>query len=389
MDPSFLSEGFRIWRASSRRKRQGWKHYPFAGKGGDSAIKAICEGIIEDCWEENNGQGHYCASAGHFHQFYTRDFGIACEGLLGTKQGKERCIATLGYALDTFSKVNHVAVAVTPRGVVFDFPTFSPDSLAYLLRALRVCEEAQASKTKALVASHKTFLEGQIKEWCEIVIAEDGFVRKGVHFGGMRDHAIRSSSCYDNALILVVKEEAKALGLRTPPIALTPALFVKEFWHGTHLMDDRATDANGKRIDRLSGDANVVPFWLGVVKDNKRGTLARTALRTLHDAGMDTPLPLAYSPSTKTAPPMIWQNIFAKDWESNTRWLQLGLMYTAVAKQADKKLFAQAREALRANILANKNILEVFTHEGKPYTSAFYHADEGMLWGAALAKQIL
>ena len=107
MDPRLISEGFRIWRASSRRKRQGWKQYSLAGKGdakGD--VKAICDAIIEDCWEEGNGQGnygHYCASAGHFHQFYTRDFGIAVEGLLGTTTGKERCLATLSYALQHFA----------------------------------------------------------------------------------------------------------------------------------------------------------------------------------------------------------------------------------------------------------------------------------------------
>jgi hypothetical protein len=357
-----INEGWRIWRHSSAVKRSGWKRYP-----GD--MKAICDGIINDCWDAE--KGIYCASAGHFHQFYTRDFGIAVEALVAKR--RDKCLATLAYAMQHFEQAEMVTVAITPSGRPFNFPTFSPDSLAFLLRALRMC------KAKDLVKQYKAFLERQIKDWCAIVIADDGFVKRRVHFGGMRDHAVRSSSAYDNTMILVVKEEAKALGLATPPISLTPTLFVKEFWTGTHLKDDRDSD-------RLSGDANVVPFWLGVVKDAAK---ARTCLRALHAAGMDKPVPLAYSPSSDSAPPMIWQNLFAKNWESDARWLQLGLMYTVVAKRVDKALFRQAQSSLLANILVNKNILELFTAEGKPYTSAFYHADEGMLWGAALARTLL
>jgi len=357
MDATSISEGLRIARISAKRKKSGWKRYP-------GSVRQVCDGILRDCW---NGQ-YYQASAGHFCQFYTRDFGIACEGL-----DVENCRATLSYALQRFSEHGAVTVALTPSGKPFDFPCFSPDSLAFLLRALHVC------KAEQLAAMHKDFLEQQINDWCDKVIADDGFVKSGVHFGGMRDHAVRSSSCYDNVMVLLLKREAKALRIKTPDIKLTPALFVKEFWSVDHFRDERGDDG-------ISGDASIVPFWLGIVDDDRK---AKLALRKLHGLRMDKPIPLAYSPTGKQAPKMIWQNLFVKDWESDAKWMQLGLMYAAVAKRHDKVIYDEVAVTLRANILKNQNILEVFTPDGKPYTSRFYHADEGMLWGAALARKIL
>ena len=376
MDATTIAEGLRIARLSWQRKHHGWKRYP----GG---VRQICDGIIEDCW---NGD-FYQASAGHFAQFYTRDFSIASSAL-----PQERAEATLSYALQKFHQAGAVTVAITPRGVPFDFPVFSPDSLAFLLHALRI---AQADD---VLAAHQDFIEAQVDSWCKRVIGEDGFVRSGVHFGGMRDHAIRSSSCYDNVMVLLLKQEAKTLGLRAPKIALSTRMFMDEFWQDGSFKDAR-DDAS------IQGDANVIPFWTGVVDDKQK---ARQALNTLHRLKMDTPVPLAYSPTCgkaprgrlhskrplehgpqSIAPKMIWQNLFVRNWECESRWMQLGLMYVALAKKYNPSLYDEIAASLRKNILANQNVLEVFTPDGKPYTSAFYHADEGMLWGAALAKKIL
>ncbi len=351
---ALLGEAWRIWRLSSRRKRRGWKRY--AG-----LIQEICSSIMEDCWDGT----HYCASAGHFHQFYCRDIGIAAEGL-----DKERLRKTLDWALAIFERQGKVTVAITPKGVPFDFPVFSPDSLAFLLRSLRIAGD------KKLVDSHRAFLEREISKWCARVIAEDGFVKRDVHFGGMRDHAIRSSSAYDNAMVLLLKREAASLGLRCPPIALTQEIFLKEFWTGAHIRDARNNPA-------LSGDANIVPFWLGVIKDDEK---ARICVRMLHESGMDRP-PLAYSaPGRKSR--VIWQNIFVGGWEEQARWLQLGLMYAVVAKSVDKTIYEQAKSDILDLIKRDANVLEVYTPGGKPYRSLFYHSDEGMLWGAALARAL-
>ncbi|MEK6822313.1 MAG: hypothetical protein AABY13_00670 [Nanoarchaeota archaeon] len=356
MDPAVLTEGLRIAKLSSARKKSGWKRY-------DGGIRKICDAIIEDCW---NGE-FYTASAGHFCQFYTRDFGIACKWL-----DADRCRSTLSYALAKFREADAVTVAITPAGKPFDFPTFSPDSLAYLLHALRVC------KADAVVAAHQDFLEAQITAWCGRVIDEDGFVRRNVHYGGMRDHAVRSSSCYDNAMVLLLKQEAHTLGLKTPPIALTPEIFIKEFWVDDHCKDERDNDV-------ISGDASVVPFWLGIIDDAK---MANAMLQRLHRMKLDKPLPLAYS-APGQSPKMIWQNVFSNGWEAEAKWMQLGLMYASIARRHHKELFEEIKDQLAQNILTNQNILEVFTPKGEPYTSTFYHADEGMLWGAALARNLL
>jgi hypothetical protein len=352
-----LSEGLRIARLSAKRKKEGWKRY-------DGGMKSICDGILRDCW---NGE-FYRASAGHFCQFYVRDFGISVESL-----DNDKAVSSLSYALQKFRDAGAVYVAITPDGKPFDFPAFSPDSLAFLLRALRI------AKAYDVAAAYQDFLEAQIVIWCDKVLDKDGFVKKGVHFGGMRDHAVRSSSCYDNCMVLLLKQEAKKLGLKTPEISLTVERFVDDFWVEDHFKDSMESDV-------ISGDANVIPFWLGLVESQK---MAKSALQCLHKLRMDRPIPLSYSQSGKDAPRMIWQNAFVKGWESEAKWMQLGLMFAAVAKDYDKPLFKEVAESLRKNVLANQNVLEVFTPDGKPYVSTFYHADEGMLWGAALAKRIL
>ena len=359
MELVFVSEGLRIGLRSLGRKLFGWKRYP-----GD--VKAICDGILHDCW---NGR-FLCASAGHFRQFYSRDIGIASPFLTDKR---EQGIATLSYVIDRFAKAGKVTVAITPSGKPFDFPVFAVDSLPFLLRALRVFKAA------SLVKTHKVFLESEIARWHSLVVAEDGFVKRNVHFSSMRDHAIRSSSCYDNAMVLLLKKEAAALRLRTPPLTLTSQRFVKEFWTGAFFRDDRDVDA-------ISGDANVVPFWLCVVDDRKK---QKAAIQSLHDAGMDVPIPLCYTPTNARPPKMIREEVFVPGWEYDARWMQSGLMFIQLAKQTNKDIYEISSKALRENILKNQNILEVFTPQGKPYKSAFYHADEGMLWGAALARKVL
>lgn len=336
---------------------KGWKRY-------QGSANAICDAIIKDCW---NGS-YLQASAGHFCQFYARDIGIASNHL----GDKEKLRATLSYALECFTKHGSVTTSITPKGQCFDFPMFAPDSLAFVLRALssaRACE---------IVKEHKAFLEDQISDWCTKTLAGDGFVKRNVHFSSMRDHAIRSSSCYDNIMVLLLKQEAAKLKLKTPSIMLTRARFVREFWTGTHFRDER--DNN-----RVSGDANVVPFWLGVVNSKSK---ARKALSTLDSKGMTKPLPLAYNPPGQS-PRMIAAEAFVPGWEREARWMQLGLMYAIVANSCDKALYDNARAAILARIETDQNVLEVFTPEGTPYRSMFYHADEGMLWGAALARKLL
>jgi len=356
MQAVLMGEAARIGWLSLRRKLSGWKRYP-------GNVQSICDAILNDCW---NGR-FYQASAGHFRQFYARDIGIAAPFL-----DKERLRATMSYALERYAAHGKITTSITPGndGAPFDFPVFGVDSLPFLLRGLRCAND------KRIVSDHKEFLKIEIERWEAIVLNNDGFVKRNVHFSSMRDHAIRSSSCYDNAMVLLLKQEANALGLRTN-VKLTAAKFIKEFWNGRFLNDERDKEV-------LGGDANVVPWWLGVVDDKKK---AKTCLQALHELRMDLPIPLSYSESSTVAPKMIGHEFFVPSWERDGRWMQLGLMYVDVATKLKMPWADEVIASVRSNIERNQNVLEVFTPEGRPYTSAFYHADESMLWGAALAKK--
>jgi hypothetical protein len=71
-------------------------------------------------------------------------------------------------------------------------------------------------------------------------------------------------------------------------------------------------------------------------------------------------------------------------------WPHLGLMYAQVAKKCGlHDIYKEACNAVFDIIRRDQNVLEVYSPKSRPYRSLFYHADEGMLWGSAIAKLIL
>src|SRR3990170_2252843 len=86
--PAYASSAARIL----RRRLAGPRRHP-----GDAS--AVCRAIVDACW---TGQ-YFAASAGHFRQFWTRDFGFAAPSLLRLGHGL-RVEATLAWALATWAR---------------------------------------------------------------------------------------------------------------------------------------------------------------------------------------------------------------------------------------------------------------------------------------------
>ena len=91
-----ITEGIRLYKASQLRKQMGIRVYK-----GDA--EKICKKIIEDCW--NDEHQYFMTSAGHFCQFYMRDFGLVCKALI-TLGHKKRVKKTLEYALSHYKREN-------------------------------------------------------------------------------------------------------------------------------------------------------------------------------------------------------------------------------------------------------------------------------------------
>lgn len=351
-----LSEAARIFRRSLKVRSKGFRKY--SGNADD-----ICRKIVKDCFNRR----YFQVSAGHFCEFYSRDFGWCADSLL--KLGwKKEVVKTLSYALDVFSKNKRTATTISPSGKPFDFPCYAPDSLAYIIRSL-----ARAKAFK-LVREHKDFLNNEIEKFFRIVVDKDtGLVRKGRHFSSMKDYALRKSSCYDNVMCAVLAENAKKLGLENPLKDFNYKKLIKEnFWAGSYFLDDLSGNKH------VAGDANVFPFWLGVFDSRK---MLRGAVSSMQSAGLDKPFPLRYT-SSREKGRFLLKELLVQNYEGNTIWAHLGPLFISLVKKVSRENFRHYYNQYKNLIERHCNYLEVFSPEGLPYHTPFYYSDESMLWAA-------
>jgi hypothetical protein len=238
-----------------------------------------------------------------------------------------------------------------------------------MLRSLRT------AGAKNLVRKHKGFLNKEIKKYFDTVIDKNtGLVRKDMHFSSMKDHSLRQSSCYDNIMTAVVSEESAKLGLDSPFKKYDFRKIIKKnFWNGRYFLDD----LSGGRY--VAGDANVFPFWTGIFSSRK---MLKSSLNAVQNSGLDKPFPLKYAKSPKIGKRDALFDFFAKNYEGNSVWTHMGPLYISLVKRVDKDKYRLYKEQYKKLIEKHKNYLELFTPEGKPYGTLFYHADDSMLWAA-------
>ncbi len=353
-----VSEGLRIFRHSLDRRFRGHKRY----KGGAAQI---CRCIVDGCWNRN--RGFFQTSTGHFRQFYARDFGLCADALLRLGHG-DKVRKTLEYALQRYSSHKKITVAITPKGSPFDFPYYGIDSVAFLVRSLR------AAKASALVQRYRGFLEAEANRLFHIAIdADTGLVRKDRVFSSMKDYARRSSSCYDNVMVAMLKAELDELHLENPLRHYNYKKIIRDaFWNGSYFADDL-----GGR-DYVAGDANVFPFWSGLFSS---AAMLEKSVNAIRDAGLDRPFPLKYV-ARGVKQGMIAYELLVRGWQADSVWMQLGPVYVSLLKRIDKDDAARHVETYRKLIESYGTYFEVFSSSGKPFSTAFYHADEGMLWAS-------
>lgn len=356
---TIILEGLRMFKRSLRVRASGFGTY-----GGDA--KNICKKIIEDCW---NGQ-YYQVSNGHFIEFYTRDFGWCTPSLL--KLGhRDRVIKTLEYALRQF-KDTGVKTSINPKGTPFDFPKFAPDSLAYLLRSLRL------AKAGELIKENKEFLENETEQYFKKVIEpETGLVKKE-HFSSMKDHSIRQSSCYDNCMVSMLSDNLQALKLNNPFKQYNYKKIIKEnFWNGKYFLDDLS------RKDYVAADSNIFPFICEVFDDKK---MLKKSIEAMQQDGLDKPFPLKYSNSDEVT--LSIHDMFAKGYEEKSIWTHMGPLYIQLVQKIDKRKAKVYLNQYKRLIEQHQNYLEVFNSKGKPFKRTLYITDEGMLWSSMILEMI-
>lgn len=348
-----LREGIRMLHRRFSVAMHGIKHYP-------GNAEQICKQIVKDCWNGTFFQVSVC----HFPVFYMRDFGMCVEALLQLGYKKE-VKKTLQFALAVYSRENKISTTISTNGKGFDVFTYAPDSLAFLLYSLRV---AQATE---LVEIYKPFLEQQIQFFYDnVIVKENGLVRKDKNFSSIKDHAKRQSCCYDNCCAAVIARESELLQLENPLRGYNyKNIIKKQFWSEKYFRDTGESDY-------ISGDANVFPFWFGIFTEK---AMIKKSISAIKKEKLDQPFPLKYTifvPKNFFFP----LSLFTPNYEGNSIWAHLGLCFIDVVAKTDKKLARNYVEEYRKQIEQHKNFLELYDPDGKHYKTFFYYTDAGMLW---------
>ncbi len=358
INPNYLKEGVRIFRRAIYLRKHGFKKY----KGN---AKEICTQIVRDCWNKE----YFKTSNGHFCQFWTRDFGFCTEPLIKIGYKKE-VKKTLQYALDVFSKYNKVTTTISENNVPYDFPYYAPDSLAYLVRSLRI------SNSIDLIKKKKEFLNREINKFYDVVIEKDtGLVRKDKLFSSIKDFAVRKSSCYDNSIAAMLSDELRKIKILENPL--------KEYNFRKNIKDNFWI--NGYFIDDLSGnyfitgDANIFPFYFEIFTEKE---MLRSALEKIQSMELDKPFPLRYYNHIQKEQKMILLDKIIKNYERDTVWWHIGAIYISLVKKINKEKARFYINQYKHIIEKYRNYLELFNPDSTPYKNLFYCTDESMLWAS-------
>jgi hypothetical protein len=295
-----IPESLRMARKGMVRGLFGHKRY--TGKAAD-----ICIQIIEDCW---NGSC-FMGSAGHFSQFWIRDLGMCVEPLL--KLGHEaRVSKSLEWALGMYEKNGRVTTTIFYDRVAIDIYDYGSDSVPFLIRALRL------SGAQELAKAHRAFLQKEVNRFREVVFDESlGLVKPGKYFPGAKDCMKGSSTVYANTMMAMLSRELDLLGVLENPFKGIEfsSRIAGTFWKHDHFKDDIGDE------DIISSDANVWPYWTGVIEDDEK---LRASIATIVREKMDEPFPIKYTSRRYPEREELIPRLFTPNYQGNVAWTQVG-----------------------------------------------------------------
>jgi hypothetical protein len=364
-DPVLIVAGARVGLLSLRRRIFGWKRH-------SGSAEAICRAVVDDCWT-----GHFFAgSAGHFHQFWTRDLAM-CTGALCRLGYREKVLASWTWGLSRFARARRITTTIFARRFARDVYSFACDSLPMLLYGL---DQAGAHD---LVRQHRDFLTAEVHRFvAQILDPETGLARGDRYFSAPRDCMTGRSTVFANTMLGLLERLLGEQEILPNPLQ---GLGVADRIRGTYWRGDYFRDALDRALP--SGDANTWPFYFQVITDSD---MKRLALATLHRLGFTQPLPLRYFSQRLPQSELPIPRLFAPNYQGDTSWMQMGPVYLSLLRDVDADAFRSQRRTMASFIERDGNFLELYTSSGRPYhgRASLYVADEGMLW-AALFLELL
>jgi hypothetical protein len=352
-----------------RRHARGHRRHP-----GDAA--AIVRACIDACW---NGRT-FTASPGHFDMFWTRDLSFSVPSLLRIGEA-ERVHASLSYALDVWTRRrSHITTTIH----YFDWPgdvyEYGVDSLPLFLAALR------SAGATDLVERHRGFLAAEVAHFAERVVdPETGLVRADRKYSAHRDTVTNRSNTYGNAMVGLLAKTIGETGWFESPFerhfdGAYGRLLVEHLWHGDHFRD--ALDD-----PTVSGEANVWPFYTGVVTEP---AYVRPALAYLQAHGFAYPYPLRYELVRRPEKEVWMTRHLLPDYQGSTVWTSLGSMYLQLLRTANPELGIRETARYVELIERDGTFWEVLDHDGRNYVSPrkVFIGEESMLWSAIFLDRL-
>jgi len=346
-----------------RREFRGHTRHP-----GDAA--AIVRACIEACW---NGRT-FTASPGHFDMFWTRDLSFSVPSLVRLGHGP-RVQLSMAYALDVWARRrSHITTTIHYFDRPGDVFEYGVDSLPLFLAALRAADATD------LVERNRPWLEAEIAHYYETVVdPTSGLVRSDRKFSAHRDTVVNRSNAFGNTMVALLAKTIEETGWFASPFERHfegdyGRLLIANFWDGDHFRD--ALDD-----ETVSGEANIWPFYTGVVDD---AVLVRAALRYLDANGFCDPYPLRYE-TTRRPEREVWLTRHVlPDYQGSTVWTSLGAMYLQVLRTVDPLLAVTETARYVAWIERDGTFWEVMNARGENWVSPRWIliGEESMLWSA-------
>jgi hypothetical protein len=349
-------------------------HRRHEGSVGD--IVAAC---IDACW---NGTC-YRASPGHFDQLWTRDLGFSGPALCRLSgRHRTRVHRSLDWALRVWTgRRSHVTTTIHAYRRPLDVFALGVDSIPLLMAALR------AAAAEDLVERHRDWLAREIDHYVAMVVdPASGLVRSDRTYSAHRDTVVNRSTAYGNSMVALLARTLDDTGWLPSPLSglVGPdhgRLLRERFWAGDRFRD--ALDG-----EETSGEANIWPFWTGVVGD--RAMLA-SALGTLAREGFARPLPLRYVTARRPEHEVWVTRHLLPGYQGPAVWTSIGSMYLSLLRSVDPAAAAHGIAAYGDWIARDGTFWEVLGEDGRCWVSPrhVFIGEESMLWGAIYLDLLL
>jgi hypothetical protein len=352
-----------------RRQFLGHTRHP-----GDAA--AIVRACIEACW---NGRT-FTASPGHFDMFWTRDLSFSVPSLLRLGHA-DRVHASMAHALDIWTRRrSHITTTIHYFDRPGDAYEYGVDSLPLFMAALR------SAGAHELVARHHDWLKAEIDHFVERVVdSTTGLVRQDRTYSGHRDTVTNRSNTFGNTMVALLAKTLAETGWFSSPLERFfegdyGRLLRRHFWTGDHFRD-----ALGE--ETVSGEANIWPFYTGVVSDP---AMVVQALGYLDANGFCDPYPLRYEVGRRPEREVWLTRYLLPDYQMNSVWTSLGSMYLQLLRGVDPELAARQTARYVDLIERDGTFWEVLDKDGRHYVSRTWImiGEEAMLWSAIFGDHL-